>query len=397
MYNNTKSETSTLIKVVPVSFRHIVSPYDALGTKTYMAVLNVTNVPEAIEQWRNINVRDANVNSGVAKKIKSTLEDSPESFFFKNRGMTLLVKSANFNNKDNILEIEMSDATLHGLLDGGHTYKVIRNFIDNLEDKTDEVPAYVKIEILEGINDRDQVVNIVESRNTSTQVKQQGLDELRGIYDDIKKVLADKPYSERIAYKEYELLEDGTRKDIDIRDILSYIMCFDIETFNDKKHPIVSYTSKSAVVDHFGSNHERMVKYVKLLPAILELHDTIYFTLRDAYNSTGGKFGRLTGIAELKRTHEKLPFINESSPLSIPSGFIYPILASFRNLVNISDSQCSWKTNPLNFYEDMKCELARRVGDQALTFRNPNKLGKDSNTWQSCYDAVKMEVLIRQI
>jgi len=291
----------------------------------------------------------------VAKAILSTLEDNPEAFFYRNRGITLIVEKARFDNQTNWLELVFSKKDKHGLLDGGHTFKVIRNFVDELnQEQLNETNACVRVEILEGIADLEDVVSIVEARNTSTQVKEQGIDELRKHYDAIKGVLEDKPYAEMIAYKEYELQEDGSKKNIDIKDILSYLVCFDVENFSSDKHPISAYSTKSAVVKYFRDNKERLHKYIKLLPEILELRDIIYAELPQAYNSAGGAFGKLTGVTEVSRKKrmrkECLPFTGIETSYRIPSGFIYPILASLRNLVD--GETFVWKTDPVVFLEN---------------------------------------------
>ncbi len=394
--------SSKLIKIPVISFRKVASPYDEDGAKTYMAVVNIKDVPEDFEEWRTLNPRDPKTTSGVAKKILSTLENDPSSFFFRNRGITLIAERTIFDNQKNILELEMTDHSRNGLLDGGHTFRIIREFVGNLTiDEADELNAYVKLEILEGIRDVDAVVNIVESRNTSTQVKEQSLEELRGHYEAIKKVLLGKQYADRIAYKEFELSDEGSAKDIDIKEILSYLVCFDVEEFDRDNHPLKAYSTKSSVVDHFKKHKDRMMKYVPLLPVILELHDVIYHDLPDAYNEPGAKkFGRLTGVTEVtnrRMDKVKLPFITKESTYRIPSGFIYPILAAFRNLVQVGTDKCTWKTDPVKFFEELKGDLASRVGEQALEFRNPNKLGKDKATWRACYDSIELAVLRRNV
>lgn len=393
--------TTSLIKLPVSSFRRIASPYDGQGMVTYMAVLNVKDVPEEFEEWRTLNPRDPNTTSGVAKKIFNTLESDPDSFLFRNRGIALIAEKTAFDNQKNILEIEMADKSRHGLFDGGHTFRVIREFIRSLPDEElNDLSAFVKLEIIEGITDPDMVVNIVESRNTSTQVREQSLEELRGHYEAIKGILAGKSYADRIAYKEYELSEEGNAKDIDIKEILSYLVCFDVEEFGHDAHPIKAYSTRSSVVDHFKKNKDRMMKYIPLLPVILELRDTIYSELPAAYNSRGGKFGRLVGVTEVSnRRMDPVPlsFIGGESLYRIPSGFIYPVLAGFRNLVKCSPDKCSWKTDPVQFFEELKVDLASRVGEQALEFRNPNKLGKDKATWRACYDSIELAMLRRNI
>lgn len=388
---------STKITFPVFSFRKVGSPYEEQGETTYTAVVNVKDIPEQIDEWRAINVRDPKLTGGVAGKIRESLTDEPENFFFKNRGMTLTVSKANFDNQTNSLSIELADPKIHGLLDGGHTFKVIREYLDSLEEgEKTQINAFAKIEIIEGIANIEEVVSIVEARNTSTQVRAQSLEELKGNYDQIKQVLQGKPYADSIAYKEYELSDEGLKKDLDIRDLLSYLICFDVESYSGSKHPIIAYSSKGAVIAHFKADPGRMLKYIPLLPKILELRDHIYATLPDAHNGNGGKFGKLTDVGERKK-QEKLVFSGESTKYKIPSGFIYPILAAFRATVRCEDGKCSWRDDPIEFYDSIRVELAERIVEQAIEFRNPNKMGKDKATWGRCYDLVKLSVLERSV
>lgn len=405
--NNIMTNASTLIRFPVISFRKISTPSDEKLGKTYIAVINVKDLPQEFDEWRALNPRDPKLSSGVSKKILETLENQPDLFLLKNRGITILVEGIDFDNQSNILKVEMSDASLNGLLDGGHTFKVIRSFVDGLgQDELADVNALVKLEILEGVRDRSDVIGIVEARNTSTQVKEQSIEELKDTFAAIKEALTGKPYEGRIAYKEYELLEDGSKKDIDIKEILSYLVCFDVESFDKNKHPIKAYSTKAILVDHFSSRKKEMEKYVKLLPEMLELRDAIYLELPDAYNKSaneeaGGKFGKLTGVTDTSSKKKMgdvvLEFTGKKSHYRIPSGFIYPILASFRNLVGIKDDKCYWKADPIKLLNDLKSDLASRIGGQAKVIRNPNQLGKDVATWQSCYDAVALEVLRRHL
>lgn len=392
--------TTTLIRVPIVSFRRIENPFEREGKRMYIAVLQAKNLPSELDQWKEINPRQALTTSGVAVKIRKSLQDAPRSFFFKNRGVTLLVDRVSFDNELNELSLEFSDQTCHGMLDGGHSYQVIRETLEDSED-ADLEDAYLKLEILEGFSDPGEVVDIVEARNTSTQVKDQSIEELKKHFEAIKQVLKNESYADRIAYKEIELAEDESRKDIDIKEILSYLICFDIEAFGDgKRHPIMAYNSKGAVLKHFKENRDRLEKYLPLLPQILQLRDTIYDEMPKTYNDAteGGRFGKLTGVIELhskkRRSPVELVFLQKESSYAIPSAFVYPILASLRNLVICENGVCSWKKKPVDAFETMKEELVLRVGEQAKEFRNPNKLGKDNATWGRCYDYVALEVAL---
>ena len=388
---------STKITIPARSFRRIENPFEKDGKKIYLAVIRAKDLPKELEDWRKINPRDPKVTSGVAKKISESLQNQPECFLFRNRGITLLSEHASFNNASNEVAIEFSDKKTHGLLDGGHTYAVIREAFETLTDEekndTNLNQAYVKMEILEGFTSPEEVTEIVGARNTSTQVKDQSLANLLQHFDKIKEVLKNEPYADRIAYKETEFNDDGCKKDIDIKEILSYLICFDREGFDDNSHPIMAYSGKAAVLKYAEDNRERLQKYLPLLPQILVLRDEIYKEMPSVWNDNGGRFGRLEGVNQKKTKSVQLPFKKDNTEYVIPSSFIYPVLASFRNLVNVEGTLCSWKVSPISFFRGHKSAIVQRLVEQALVFRNPNKLGKEKTVWQSCYDCVAMSVL----
>lgn len=394
--------STTLIKLPVFTFKRIESPLEREGKRMYIASVQAKHLPPELDNWRKINPRDPSLTSGVAKNIAKSLEESPRSFFFKNRGITLLAAAARYDGESKSLHIELSDPKHHGMLDGGHSFRVIREALESIDDadRADLEDAYVRLEVLEGFTDASEIVDIVEARNTSTQVKDQSLEELKGHFEAVKKALEGQTYANRIAYREIELADDGSKKDIDIKEVLSYLVCFDVEAFDGKKHPIMAYNSKSAVLDHFSKkeNRERLIAYLPLLPQILALKDVIYKEMPETYNkATDGKFGKLSGVMEIsgkkRRSPIELPFTGESSTYVIPSSFVYPVLASMRNLVQLSEGKVSWKRDPIAFFETVKDELVQRVVEQAKEIRNPTKLGRDNATWGRCYDYAALEVL----
>lgn len=396
------SMKSTIIKFPVASFRRIESPHDETVARSYIAVANIVNLPAEVEEWRKINPRDPKITSGVSKKIQKSLENNPDQFLFRNRGITLLVDKAEYDNKTGEVSLELVDSTRHGLLDGGHTYRVLQNFVHSANpDELKDINACVRIEIIEGIENLDDAVEIVLARNTSAQVKSESLEELNQHFEEIKQVVKDKPYANRIAYKEYEIDEKtGEAKDVDIKEILSYLVCFDVDHFDQEHHPIMAYSQKSNVIEHFKNYRATLMKYVPLIPRILELRDTIYRELPEAYNkAAGGKFGALTGVIQInnrpKMANEELIFNSSEANYRIPSAFIYPVLAAFRNLVKVEGDKAIWKDDPIKVFRSLADELAKTVGEQAKEMRNPTKLGKDQATWKLCNNIARIAVLER--
>jgi hypothetical protein len=371
---------------------------EASGKRMYLATVCVKDLPKELENWRSINPRDPKTTSIVARRIAKTLYDEPEEFFFRNRGITILAEHASFDNVSGMLQVNLSNHDIHGLLDGGHTFAVIRDAYESLDRDTSTSNmldrAYVRIEVLEGFMSKDEVTDIVDSRNTSAQVRDQSLANLRGAFDMIKEVIRNEPYADQVAYKETEFTEDGDRKSLDIKELLSYLICFDAEGFDDKNHPIIAYSGKASTLAYAIREQARLNKYIPLIPSILSLRDHIYKTMPGLYNeATGGRFGGLFGV-EKKSAPVKLPFSTAKSEYIIPASFIYPVLASFRNLVVIDQfGKCQWKEDPEKFFDKIGAELIQRLGDQALALRNPTRLGKDRATWRTCFDYVAIEVM----
>jgi len=389
---------STLIKVPSNSFKRIEIPGGETIGKIYVAVVNIKDLPKELDEWRKVNPREVNLNSGVSKEIRKTLEENPEVFVMRNRGVTLVVSRVEFKNQVNEIYLELEDKDMNGVLDGGHTLMNIRKYLEEQEDPSD---AYVRLEIIEGVGDLDETVRIVDARNRSTEVKIASLENLLGHFDSLKKILDKEPYGEKIAYKENELTEDGTKKEVSIEDVLAYVLCFDSEDFDHQKHPIKAYSGKASVVKHYRDNIESMKKFFLLAADILKLRDTIYEDLPIIWNSVGndgagGKFGKLVGVKALKEP-KTLAFTGRKTTYVIPAGFIYPTLAAFRPLVLIRDGKACWKEDPFKIYSSIREELAKKVAETAKRTGNPNQMGKDPNFWEICYTTVEREVNARKL
>lgn len=397
------------IKLNTFSFRRLETPLDEKGVRLFTAVVKADNFLDEIYQWRGINPRDPKTNSFVAKEIAKTANESPDMFLFKNRGLVLMADKVEFDNKNALLTLTLTDRAKHGLLDGGHTCKVLIDELKDIEpDKRENI--YLKLEILEGFKENSDIVDIVEARNTSTQVKDQSLMNLLKKFEDIDKVLRGEAYADSVAYKENELNDEEGKKPIDIRDIVSYLVCFDIKNYGQDRQPDKAYSSKAAALTHFDQNLNDMKKIIPLTKDILRLRDTIYKGMPALYNrnagqgvdaagnsiaeKSGGKFGRLTGVLyNSKKAKWELHFIGEKSKYGIPNGFVYPILAAFRSLLKEENGRYVWKRNPFEVFELYGKMLVLRVCERALDLKNPNKLGKETALWRGCYEGLKLAIL----
>jgi hypothetical protein len=367
-------------------------------------VVGVCDLPD-LTNWRKINVRDPKIRGAVPEAIKKTLLEDPTMFLFKNRGLVVTAKSVKFDNELNRLTLYLENSEIHGLLDGGHTYKVIQNYCADIEvsESPTQDQAFVRLEILEGFNGA-QIIDIVDARNKSNQVKNQSLFELQQKFEGIKNAISGQPYSDKIAYKEYEIMEgedDGKAKPIDVREIIALLTLFDKEHFGDNNHPIVAYSQKESCLTRFKQYPSSYEKIYPLLKDIVRLWDIVYMEMSVWYQSSkakqgqGSKFGRITGVIPDKEV--ELQYIGETVKYHIPSSFIYPILASLRSCIEEMDGTYKWGI-------DVETALNNELGEQltevvisnAIELRNPNKLGKTSPVWDQCYSKTQVWYLKAQ-
>jgi hypothetical protein len=382
------------------SFRRIETPFDKRpGYRNYLAIVDVSKLPD-LKNWRRINVRDAKLSGTLTRDIRDSFLANKDTFVFLNRGLVLAVDRAEFDNNKGIVHLTMNDPNLHGLLDGGHTYEIIKRNHDKLED--DGTTQYVKVEIVEGF-DSAELVTLVDARNSSNQVRDESLMNLAKQFEPIKEVLADETYADKIAYSEYETSRDGEPKPISIREILSYLMTMDRRNFTSKAHPINTYRSKAACLSHFIEHKTDFEPIYPLATHILRLWDIIHLELPKWYNEvrgerggvTGGKFGKLTGVISLPTdsTAQPLDFVGGYAPYIIPAGLKYPVLGALRALLVEKGGRYRWGKgiDPETLLrEGLGKDLAQTIGEFALDAQNPSKTGKSLLVWQSCYQCAEL-------
>lgn len=373
------------------SFRKLDDPFNDFAKK-YVFYVKICDVPEGIPMATN--PRDQKLTSGVAQAIKDSLESNDGYFHLKNRGIVLSAKSCTYRDKTKEVTINFTDETLHGNIDGGHTYKII------CDHKNSGLDQYVQFEVMTGVE--DIIEKLAEARNTSVQVDEKSMAELQQKFDPIKEGLEGMPFYSRIAFKQnQQAFDDETNKKlkmIDAREVVAIINMFNIDRFNSVNHPVKAYSSKADMLNLYLDDPELYRKYVNIMPDIFDLYDTIEMEFAIAFNGTGGRYGRkkysgykdgaVIGVTK---------FGLHDVYYKIPDGLIYPAVAAFRSLViyNKSSQKYEWKNgiNPIQIWDKCKVNMTSQIMNFASAIGdNPNTVGKDSNIWNLAY----MTVLLHQ-
>jgi hypothetical protein len=377
------------------SFREIPNPFtgkkdvgDIGETKMFFMIVDIKKLPKQIST--KTNPREQNMNTNVAKAIQKGLRDSDfNDFYLLNRGILISAKDVSYDMKKREATILFDDDELHGIVDGGHTYRAI---IENREDVVEQ--QYVKIEVLTGIENLFE--RLAGARNTSVQVKDKSLAELENKFDIIKDGIANEPYSDNIAYKENE------DKNILIDDVLSILNMFDIDRYDGVQNPVSSYSSKSSCIknylEHFkkygNTSNNPYNKMKPIMGTIFRLFDKLEREIGEYYQTAvkDGRYGRTKGVESSNGKRAFYAMISEDRiDYKSPKSFLYPVLAAFRALVVEEMGSYKFVIDPNVVMDQIGPELVRLTVERCRTLgNNPNAVGKDGNHWSQLYDKVDL-------
>lgn len=380
-----------VFKVQGNTFRKLDDPFLNGKSKKYVFYVKASEVPTDIPM--NTNPREQKLNSQVAKAIEDSLCSNDKAFHLKNRGIVISAASVHYNNQKEEVTIEFLDDQVHGNIDGGHTYKIV------CEHKDDNLDQYVQFEVMTGVE--SIIEELARARNTSVQVDEKSMAELANKFDPIKEGLQGMPFYKRIAFKQNQLETDSLSgknlKMIDARDIVAIINMFEMEHTDKKMQPTQAYSSKSRMLQVYLENPERYRRFTNIAPDIFDLFDTIETEFAEAYNSSGGRYGRkkYSGYKDNKVVG-KSKFTEQEMIYKVPDGLLYPVVGAFRTLVvyNKNTDKYEWYNgvNPIAIWNDCRLSLVKKVMDFAASIGdNPNAVGKDSNIWDLAYMTVQLK------
>ena len=365
------------------------------GAERHLFIMPVKGLPADLPL--DPNARRPNVRKRVYQGVRNSLLELDEgqsgTFHLKNKGITIVAESVRQSTKNEEEYVVKLRSGVHGILDGGHTYKLIMDHMANLPDD-----QFVQVDVRVGIPDA-WVPEIAGGLNTSVQVEDMSLDNLAGEFDWLKKLLEKEPYFRHLAWSENDAGE------YDARDIISMMMAFNIGLYpNDADdHPVASYEKKSLALKAFEEKPKTFKALKPIVKDILLLHDVIAQEARGLWNAeTGGKGGALAFMEKRTSGVWKFIFSGKSGEYRLFSGALYPMLAAFRWYVKAKpDGTFGWRSDfaeVLAAWQAIAPELVRATLHQSNELgRNPNAVGKSRNHWANLHTRVaKFDLMARQ-
>jgi hypothetical protein len=398
------STTSKVTLVAPYA-RRVPDP-TLRNAERHILFVNALDIPEGLPKDPNPRKQkiDRLIYKDIAKHLRNE-EGTPNTFHLKNKGITLIAEDVRRGEDRDVYEVTFGKG--HGIVDGGHTYEILRTnrqMVDELiaDDEDDpEIEQYVKLEIVTGIS-AELVPEIARGLNTAVQVQEMSLANLQDRFGWIKDTIADEPYADKIAFRENEQSPD---KPYDARDLLVILDLFNISDFPNEEgdYPVRAFSSKAKVLQNYLDDCKKGGRKYEMLQPILKdilvLHDTISLEARDLHNKAGGKAGKLAYVEGRKRGKFLFPFIEEEEEYRLFKGALFPMLGAFRWMVEEDEEgNARWMGSfeeVLDMWQEIGAELMRATQETSdERDKNPNAIGKSRNHWATLHSTVAKYQLI---
>ncbi len=396
---------------LPVQQEHIRSiknPYAEEVTVIH-ALVKVRDFPNGCIADK-VNPRSHEVikmNTRIPLAIAESLNDRPEIFHLINRGCLVLAKKAWYDNQTRNLHFLIESDDEHGMVDGATTDRVLENLKKDVSNadfstlKEEEIPdnfktAYIHLEIVAGEVSEELRLKLAEARNTSEQVKQFSLVDLGGGYEWLEQIIQKSEFKDKVRYKEND------PKPVDIRLVLGLLTLFH-PNFQDGSEPIIAYSAKGTVIDNY-TKPDWKKGYEKLAPVVLDilrLYDFIHIEFQNAYKAAYSADGSRAQLGKRKEVRyinkeskaKELPLTGQKTQYVLPDGWLYPLLASLRVLLDFPKSgrgDVKWIMNPREFFKTQGSDLVYELVEFSEDLgRNANATGKKRGVWSGLRKSVE--------
>jgi hypothetical protein len=330
---------------------------------------------------------------------------TPEDFHLLNRGILVLAQDCVYDNHSKMLEITIGAPQDGGIADGGTTDRVLAGMLDSDTLKSQKLTeaemiqalktGYVHLEIISG-GFGNKLVALAGARNTSNQVKEFALDNLDHKFDWLKDVIENSQLADRVRYREND------PQPVDVRTVLAILTMFHPKWNEEQKEPVVAYSGKGGILSYFR-DAEWLPGYKQLTPIvvdILELFDYVHEQFQPQYvaftretKDSGAKFGKRREVTYTPGKPKTLQLTQTDVEYVVPDGWLYPVVASLRMLVDFSDpAAAKWATDPFSYVDAWGKELVGDVVEQSAAYGfNPQTVGKSRPVWSGLRGKVKLK------
>ncbi len=381
------TEAEIQLNISPKNIKRLEDPFKA-SRYIYEALVPINEAAKL--NIGTANPRLQNVKSTISREIRESLSGASGSFHLRNRGIWVVAESAEYDNQTGelVLSCPTNDSKRYGALDGGHTLRIIKEFL--AERPESEVGKhkmpYVMLHIRVGIE--DEIAELAATLNRSVQLKEYTLANYKGEFDELEELLRREPFGTQIDFKE------NGNGEYDVVEMLQRLALFCIGIFPGKynKHPVEAYRSKARCLDYFLQNKKEFLFLKPIMADCLRLPEQIEKMLPEISGSE--RFGRYSFATVLKKP--AISPLLEEAPLrkgivswerkyDVATGVTFTLAASLRVLINRrkDGTITGWRRDPVEFFLHHGGALFRLISERPD--KSPTVLGKDTGLWADLY------------
>jgi hypothetical protein len=352
------------------------APLELATVETHVFRVKAAEVPPGIPD--DANPREPNLNRQVYRRVRRSLEgeEGPASFHLKHGGIVLVAERVEKLPGDRY-RLAFNPDVKQGVTNGNHSYKLI---LESQEAGNIPDNQYVEIKVHVGVQP-DLVPELADGLNSSMQVREESLADLRNQFDWLKKgPLAAHPKGlDAISWHE------GNDGEYDIREVLALLMALDPSRY-PLENPIGvenTYARLSSVFKAYLAKPDEVERFRDISVEALELYEYIRITAIALWNTDGRRF-RGTVLADRKKSGMfEFPFLldEKKRPLKadarLTKAAAVPCFSAFRALVTVSTDggQAVWRypfSQIKEMWDEYGGEILREVYDAVTKQHNNN-------------------------
>lgn len=347
---------------------------------------------EAVKLERgNANVRPPKDNHPFKEMMKS-VEETPELFHLKNRGITYICEKFQYDNQSrnliisipNVPKSRLDEETSQrfGIADGGHTFKVVEDVSRDLEtyQQLEEwAEPFVRVHFMASQADMG-IDEVVEALNTSVQVKRFTLEEYRGKFDGLKEALIESNFDiSHVAFRENE------DKPWQVTEIVQRLACFLKDRWKITP-PSSMYRSKEKALQLFiGDDVGEFKKLYPIIRDVVTFPEFIQSSLSE--NIEGRRLGKVKGVKKQSKQFRR-ECTDYLSLYRMDAAIVLPMAAAFRTLLVIRGDHYQWRVNPYEVFKHCADDLYEVLLGRIRRVKSASQLAADQEYWISCEKVV---------
>lgn len=309
-----------------IAMNHAEFPNPYVGkqnVKKHILEVEISQLSKDLMSWMDTNPRSQNVKSHVSVGIRETLANPEEMLHLLSNGMLFAAKSASYDESTHLFTMKFSDPKIHGNIDGGH---LLKNCLDSLISSNPHILHYITLTVIEGITDRDMLVRLAKTRNTSISVSERSICNFNGDFDEAKALINTVSYASGRKLSDFmNYYQSGVDKNkIKIEKVLGLLMIFNSYYSPEKKltmyrnlarqgkETLPLYLRDSFIRDGLFEDYQfrgdkicRTTAMATIFKDILDLYDYIEYSLASGEFITPEVYQRYLSVFENKRIVKK--------------------------------------------------------------------------------------------